>query len=96
MNSTTNAASRSRSVGAVSSPDSRHNRHSMLNDSTITYCDLARTVNVNLPYEITKNVLTLIRLGVPPDDIYVFLRECLTYSRFAHNINAQPQPQQQQ
>ena len=44
-------------------------------------------INPLLLHYDSRNVLTLIRLGVPPDDIYVFLRECLTYSRF--NIHQQ-------
>lgn len=47
-----NASARSRSVGPISSPDSRN--RSTSNDWTVTFCDLARTVNVNLPHEIAR------------------------------------------
>ncbi|OTF71341.1 hypothetical protein BLA29_010544, partial [Euroglyphus maynei] len=51
---------RSRSVGPISSPAARHSNG---NDWTNTFCDLGRTVNVNLPHDVARNVLTLIRLG---------------------------------
>ncbi|KAI2797256.1 hypothetical protein RDWZM_010248 [Blomia tropicalis] len=44
------------------------------------FTDLAQSVNIYLSTEIVGHILTLIRLGVPADEIFIFFNECVKAS----------------
>ncbi|KAI2797961.1 hypothetical protein BLOT_013871 [Blomia tropicalis] len=53
-----------------------HHSHSQVE----LFQQLAQTISLNIPIELTKHLLTLIRLGVPPDEIYFLLSSLLKES----------------
>lgn len=45
------------------------------------FSELAQAAGVELTPELTQHLLTLLKLGVPSDDVYRFLRDCITFPK---------------
>ena len=46
------------------------------NDLILQFAALAKSLNINMEPKLTKHVATLLRLGVPSDEVYMFLKNC--------------------
>lgn len=53
----------------------------VLSKAVLEFQELARVANIKLPTEIMPHIYTLLEKGVPADDVYLFLKECINGRR---------------